>query len=86
MSKSGSSVTLVAEGEGFEPSLGDLQGVDSQQYSNDRLTLPSPTASPKAGVSCPELGEIVADWANLPASIRTAILTIVRASRKEVDE
>jgi len=43
----------------------------------------SPISSPKAGIDCPKLAEVVSVWASLSDEIKGAIHSIVKASKVE---
>ena len=71
----------MAEREGFEPSGPSTQGVDGYEPSIVWELLPSPIASPRAGILSPELRQLVRNWAELDETTRLTILGLARPAR-----
>lgn len=70
----------MAERVGFEPTHPLRQGSDSTASCEAEKAKPSQTVSQTGGSAGPDLTEIVAAWPTLAASVRAALLTLVRAS------
>jgi hypothetical protein len=70
----------MAERGGFEPLPANQQRPDLQGNDSKNAKLIPLTASQNSVKGSPELSEIFQSWPKLPANVRLAILTLIRAS------
>ena len=71
----------MADRQGFEPSVCNA---GTPYFTRDGGLAESESSlksSPKAGIDCPLLGEVVDEWLFLSPALRLAILSIVDASK-----
>ena len=72
----------MADPEGFEPSVCHARTPDSTGDGGLAERKSSPKSSPKVGIDCSLLTQVVDEWPFLSPALRLAVLAIIDASEK----
>ncbi len=72
----------MADRQGFEPSVCNTGTPDFTGDGGLAESESSLKSSPKAGIDCPLLAQVVDEWPFLNPALRLAVLAIIDASEK----